>query len=166
MLQKRNQKTLLFLIIILLITNFSLLYLLLNPAEKPKEPELTRSERMVKMVQNELSLTPSQLEAYIILRQKRDSILKPLQQELRIAKFEMLQMLQKDSLSDEQVKAAADKVGSVQPAIEMAYFNHFRRIQAMLATEQQPKFDTLLQRMIYRNTGVTDSLRRVNEAGN
>jgi Spy/CpxP family protein refolding chaperone len=163
MLNPRNNRTLLFLIMVLLMANGVMLYLLTRP-EPTKEPELTRNERSIKMAQDALGLTPAQAEKYLSLRGLRDSLMKPHQDNLRAAKLVMMQLLQKDSVSDAELQAAAQKVGAMQVPIEMEYLNHFRRMKTMLEPAQQPKFDTLLQRMVMRTTGAGDSLQKVTKA--
>ena len=144
-----KNKTLLLLIGVLLIANFVMLYLLLKPEVKPSE--LTRVERMVKMLQDELGLDSMQTEAYLLLREYRDKQLKPLQDSMKTAKTEMVVLLRKDGLTDIVVNEAARKVGDEQALIEIAYFEHFKRMQQLLTPEQQPKFDSLLFRMVNRS---------------
>lgn len=153
-----KNRTLLLLIAVLLITNMVMLYLLNREPEK--EPELSRSERMVKMVQDELELTPGQVEEYIKLRNYRDSIMKPIQESMRTAKMEMIQLIRQDSVNQNQLQEITGRVGNNQALIEMENFSHFKRMQKMLGDNQQPKFDSLLMRMIYRSTGAGDSLPR------
>jgi Spy/CpxP family protein refolding chaperone len=163
MVHPRNNRTLLFLIVVLLLTNGVMLYLITRP-EPVKEPELTRNERSIKMVQDELGLTPAQTETYLSLREMRDSLMKPHQYNLRAARLELIKLLQKDSVSDADLQASAQKVGAMQAPIEMEYVNHFRRMQKMLEPAQKPKFDTLLQRMVIRTTGAGDSLQKATPA--
>jgi hypothetical protein len=151
-----KNRTLLLLIAVLLVTNMVMLYLLNREPEK--EPELSRSERMVKMVQDELGLTPVQVDEYTKLRNYRDSVMKPIQANMRSAKMEMIQLIRQDSVSQAQLQEITNRVGSNQALMEMEYFNHFKRMQKMLGNDQQPKFDSLLIRMIYRSTGAGDSL--------
>jgi hypothetical protein len=151
-----KNRTLLLLIAVLLITNVVMLYLLNR--EPVKEPELSRSERMIKMVQEELDLSQGQVAEYVKLRTFRDSLMKPIQGEIRNAKMEMLLLIRQDSVSEDVLKGISRKVGDNQALMEMEYYSHFKRMQQMLQDDQQPKFDSLLLRMIYRTTGAADSL--------
>ncbi len=150
-----KNKTLLMLIGVLLITNFVMLYLLTKPVAK--EPEISRSERMAKMLQKDLGLDSAQIYKYLELREFRDNQLKPLQQDLRQSKLEMMDLLKLDSISKEQIELAAEKVASKQPPIEVAFFEHFQRLQQMLRPDQKMQFDSLLVRMVNRSTGGNDS---------
>lgn len=159
MIAKSNNRTLLLLIMVLLVTNGIMLYLLTR--EEPKEekgPELSRNERSIKMVQEELNLDSVQVQEYVALRSYRDSMLRPIQTDMRKAKMDMTSLLRMDSVSMDSVKMMAARVGEGQEKMEIEYFNHFKRMEQMLQTEQKPKFDSLLIRMIYRSTGAADSL--------
>lgn len=150
-----KNKTLLLIISLLLVTNFVMLYFLLKP--QPNEPNLSRSERMAKMLQTDLGLDTAQINKYYTLRKYRDEQLRPLQQEMRLAKLSMMNLLNKEGATDAEIDSAALLIGQKQSAIEIAYFKHFKRMQQMLNANQQLKFDTMLRRMIYRSTGGADS---------
>jgi len=159
MIAKSNNRTLLLLIMVLLVTNGIMLYLLTREEPEPeKGPELTRNERSIKMIQEELNLDSLQVQEYRGLRLYRDSMLRPIQTDMRKAKMEMTSLLRRDSVSADSVKMMASRVGDGQAKMEIEYFNHFKRMEQMLQAEQRPKFDSLLIRMIYRSTGAADSL--------
>ncbi len=145
---RSNNRTLLLLLMVLLVTNGIMLFLLTKKEEKPKEPQLSRSERMIKRVQEELALDSAQVKQYLALRAHRDSTLNPVQREMREKKNAMMQLLRVDSLPKDSLMAAAKKIGESQALIELEYFNHFKRMMQMLKPEQQPKFDSLLYRMV------------------
>jgi len=161
MLVRRNNRTLLLLIMVLLLTNGIMLYLVTRADEKPKEPELSRSERMVKMVQEELALDSLQVRQYISLRNMRDSLLKPVQADMRSSKMAILEMVKGEHVDSAALKIALDKVGESQKRIETEYFYHFRRMTGLLRQEQLPKFDSLLTRMVNRSTGIGDQNGRI-----
>ena len=156
-----KNKTLLLLIAVLLIANFVMLYLLLKPEIKPSE--LTRSEKMVKMLQEELGLDSSQMTAYLSLREYRDKQLEPIQDSMKMAKNEMMTLLRKEGLTDVEIYEAAQQVGDVQAIIEITYFEHFKRMQQMLKPNQQPKLDSLLFRMVNRSNTDEKQPNRNNE---
>jgi hypothetical protein len=121
---------------------------------------------MAKMLQAELGLDTLQVNQYYNLRKYRDEQLRPLQQEMRQAKLSMMNLLHKEGATDAEIDSAAQLIGQKQSAIEIAYFKHFKRMQQMLRADQQPKFDTILMRMIYRSTGGgTDSAASPAEKG-
>jgi hypothetical protein len=163
MIAKSNNRTLLLLILVLLVTNGIMLYLLTRdePAHK-EEPQLSRTERQIKMIQEELSLDSAQVKQYLGLRDYRDSLLRPIQTDMRKAKMDMTSLRSKDSVSADSIKIMAARVGDGQAKMEIEYFNHFKRMEKMLDEGQRSRFDSLLIRMIYRSTGAGDSLPKVN----
>jgi hypothetical protein len=132
-----------------------------EPAHK-EEPQLSRTERQIKMIQEELSLDSAQVKQYLGLRDFRDSLLRPIQTDMRKAKMDMTSLRSKDSVSADSIKIMAARVGDGQAKMEIEYFNHFKRMEKMLDEGQRSRFDSLLIRMIYRSTGAGDSLPKVN----
>ncbi|MCU0388442.1 MAG: hypothetical protein MUE71_07540 [Chitinophagaceae bacterium] len=153
MLARSNNRTLLLIIMVLLVTNGIMLYLLNRTEKKAPEPELTRSQRTIKMVQTELGLDSTQVLQYIALRGMRDSLLKPVQAEMRENKMAIMALLNKPEVDSVALASSAQKVGNNQAQIEMEYFYHFRRMAQMLNPDQLPKFDSLMYRMVNRSTG-------------
>lgn len=148
---KRN-RLLLIIIGILVLTNVYLLWYVNNEPKK-EEPKPTRTERMKSYAQKEMGFTEEQANEYVKLRLMRDSILQPLNAELRAAKMAIIDLKNTDNPSDSAVNAVMANIGEKQQAVEMAFLAHFQRLNALCTPEQRPRFDSLLQRAIRRNTG-------------
>jgi hypothetical protein len=82
-------------------------------------------------------------------------LLAPLNADLRGAKLEMINLLKQDGVPDSTVQAVAAKIASKQAPIEMEFYKHFIRVKAMCQPQQYGAFDSLLNRMVRRNTGDT-----------
>jgi periplasmic protein CpxP/Spy len=149
-----NNKVLLSLLVLLLVTNVGMLWYFTRE-EKIEAKPVSRTERMAAMVQKELSLTDEQKQQYITLRLKRDSLLAPLNADLRAAKVEMINLLKQDNVPDSVVQAVAEKIAARQVPIETEFYRHFIRVKAMCQPQQYSAFDSLLNRMVRRNTGDT-----------
>ena len=52
-----------------------------------------------------------------------------------------------------KVEQTAAEITEKQKGIEVAYYYHFRRVQALCRPDQLPLLDTVLTRMVMRNTG-------------
>lgn len=143
-----RNRTLLILIVVLLATNFTLLYLLLRPQEKP--PELSRSERMARLLEQKLNFDATQKTQYLKLREYRDSLMHPLQVDLRDAKLQMIELLRRPDVPDTTVLATARQIAERQIPVEIAFYHHFRRIQAICQPEQLPRLDSMLVNMVNR----------------
>jgi protein CpxP len=146
---KSTNKILVILVAVLLLTNLSMLYYFSPKKEETK----SGSDRQLDWVKKELRLSDAQVAAYLELRHKRDSILKPLNNSLRESKLKIVAILQQPAINDSAVQALADEISTKQQPIEKEYFYHFSRIKAMCTPEQQALFDSVLIRMINRNTG-------------
>lgn len=146
-----RSRLLVLLVVILVVTNAVMLYLLLQDS---KEQKKTREEKQVEFMQKELKLDNGQLDRYKALRAKRDSLLVPLNDSLRVSKFKMLDYLRQPAgaVPDSLVRQVADEISRRQKEIEVAYYYHFRRIQAICRPDQVPLFDTVLINMINRTT--------------
>jgi hypothetical protein len=151
-----KNKVLVMLVVALLVTNLGILWYF-NRETKEATQTLTRSERMAEMMKKELGFSDAQAQEYLRLRQMRDSIMQPLNQDLRAAKMELIQLLRQPNVPDSVAMAAAAMVAERQAPLEMEYYRHFRRIQALCEPGQMGAFDSMLVRMVKRNTGDTTS---------
>lgn len=148
-----SNKGLMILVALLVLTNVAMLWYFTRPPKEEKP--LTRSEKMAEYMKKELRLDDAQTQQYLQLRHLRDSLLAPLQAQSRAAKMEMLALLKQPNVPDSVVRMAAEKVAQKQVDLELAYFNHFKRIVNICKPEQQPYFEEVLNRMVRRNTGDT-----------
>lgn len=151
-----KNKVLVMLVVALLLTNLGMLWYF-NRETKEATQVLSRSERMAEMMKKELGFSDAQALEYLRLRQLRDSLMQPLNQELRAAKMEMIQLLRQPNVPDSVALAAASKIAARQAPLEMEYYRHFRRMQALCEAGQLGAFDSMLVRMVKRNTGDTTS---------
>jgi hypothetical protein len=53
------------------------------------------------------------------------------------------------------MQLAAEKIAAKQVPIEVAFHQHFKRIQAICNPQQLKSFDSMLLRMVRRSTGDT-----------
>jgi protein CpxP len=150
-----RSKMLVILVVVLLLTNAAMLYYFTR--DNKEEPK-TRSERQVEYIRKELKLDDKQLAAYKALRVQRDSIMKPMNESLRVAKMKMINYLKKpaNTVPDSLISQTATEITQRQKAIEEAFYYHFRRIQSICRPEQLSLFDSILVRMVIRNTGGDD----------
>jgi hypothetical protein len=153
-----RNKMLVSLVVILLITNFVVLYFLL---ESNNELNKSRDEKQVDYMKKELGLSQEQTEKYKALRSYRDSLLQPLNDSLRIYKLKMIGFLQQPAASvpDSLVRQTAVEISNRQQDIEVEFYQHFRRVQAICQPAQLPLFDSVLLKMVYRTTGKNKNQR-------
>jgi hypothetical protein len=153
-----NKPALIILIVVLLITNLGMLWYFTRDTKEESKP-MSRTERMAEMMRKELGFDEKQVQEYIGLRNRRDSILAPLNAELRQAKIDMVNLLNTEGVADSTILLAAQKIAAKQVPIEVAFQQHFKRIQAICNQQQQKSLDSMLLRMVRRNTGDTTGNR-------
>jgi hypothetical protein len=149
-----RNKILVILVIVLLLTNAGMLYYF-TCCDKTKDEEkpLSRAEWVAK----ELKLDSAQVKTYMGYRALRDSNIKIIQLDLRVAKLQLLELLRQPNLTDSAINAAIAGVADKQKPIELEYFKHYQRMKVLLNPQQMVTFDTLLVRMVRRNTGGDDT---------
>jgi periplasmic protein CpxP/Spy len=149
-----NKPALIILIVVLLITNLGMLWYFTRDAKEEVKPT-TRTQRMAEMMRKELGFDSNQAQEYINLRHRRDSIMAPMNAELREAKIEMIKLMSTEGVTDSMMQLAAEKIAAKQVPIEVAFHQHFKRIQAICNPQQLKSFDSMLLRMVRRSTGDT-----------
>lgn len=148
----RRNKMLVSLLVILLLTNCVSLFFFLKDN---RELNKSRDEKQVEYMRRELGLSDEQLAQYKRLREYRDSLMAPLYDSLRESKFKMISYLRQPATSvpDSVIRQAATEISNRQQAIEVAFYQHFRRVQSICKPGQMPLFDSVLTKMVYRTTG-------------
>ena len=146
-----KSKMLVILVVVLLLTNLGMVYFLLKNSSEEKK---SREQKQVEYMTKELKLDEKQLPEYIALRKKRDQVLIPLYDSLRDAKMQMVTYLRQpaSAVPDSLVLAVENEISYRQQQIDMEYFRHFRRIQAICRPDQLSLFDSVLVKMVNRTT--------------
>ena len=147
----RKNQMLVILVVVLLLTNVGMLYYLVKDY---KEDKKSRSEKQVDWVKKELKLDDQQMKQYLSLRARRDSAIQPINDQMRAYKLQIIEYLQQPATAETDSLAAnaAAIISNYQKGIELAYYQHFRRMRSMCRPDQLPLFDSLLIRMVNRNT--------------
>lgn len=147
-------KSLVFIIVLLLITNLVLLgfFILKNPHEKKMNPNREKGS-MYTALQTEVGFSESQLKEYQQLRKDQFQNLKPLFNNVRISKEKFYNLLYQENPSDSLVKVSADSIGYHQKLLDLQMLNYFKRIRQTCTPGQLPKFDTAMKKNLQRMTG-------------
>ena len=149
---KKNQ-LLLIIILLLIATNAYLLWYVNRSETPPEEPKLSRNERLKGWIKKDVGFSEAQADEYIELRNLRDSLLKPANAELRAAKMKIITLMNDTLATDSAIDSVMKEIAEKQIAVEKVYLAHFKRMHQLCTPEQQPRFDTLVIKMIRRNTG-------------
>ena len=147
----KKTKSLITIIIFLLITNIAMLIFFVvqtKPAERNHE-----SNGMYNSLQNDVGFSKEQLGQYQALREKQMKNVHPMFDEVRQAKKDFYALISSAQLSDSLVNADADSIAEKQKQLDLQMFGYFKNVRAICTQAQQPKFDSLMKKVVVRMIG-------------
>jgi Spy/CpxP family protein refolding chaperone len=143
-----NTKILTIAVVLLLLTNIALVVFMMkgkkSGAERPGKGD--PFEMMVK----ELNMTDQQQKDYKLQKEEHLKTIKPLFDSVRSAKTAFFSLIKDPAAGDSLVTAYSQKITEKQAAIDMLTFAHFKRVRNIFTPEQQPRFDSFIQKMMQR----------------
>ena len=142
----RNNKILVFIIVILLLSNVGLLFFFLR-GEKEK-PKKSPREYMIEKLKNDVGFSDTQVARYVQLADKHKANMKPLFDDIHEAKEEYYKLLQLPAPSDSLQQGYLVQVGKKQQIIDSTIFAHFFALKQVCTPEQLPRYDTVIQRVL------------------
>lgn len=147
-----RNRNLLFIIAILLLTNIGMLIYFLG--EKKPQPKLKdRKGGLTEMLQKEVGFNEQQVARYKELKELQWDAIRPMFDEMRIAKDSLFRLMANTSVSDSVVNQLADGIAKRQRALDLQTFNHFREVRKICSSpEQMEKYDSAVLRM-FRKMG-------------
>ncbi len=144
----KSNKPLIILLIILLLTNISMLLYFTVFKKQEGSKGMRGRFSVVEHVSKEVGFTETQsAEFRKLLEANRDSMNR-LSENVKNAKKGLYALLRTDA-PDSAINSAAAELSRQQEAVELQMFRHFRNVRRLCADEQQKtKYDTLINRMI------------------
>ncbi|GAO44939.1 hypothetical protein [Flavihumibacter petaseus] len=139
-----NNKTLLIIIGVLLLSNLALLAVYFKPAQPPKQRN--PSDFMIR----ELQLDEAQAAWFRVALDSLHQRNKPLYDGMRSEKEKLFGYLKADSVPDSLVKAAIQRVNTFDDSILLNNYGHFARLRKQINPDQQIKLDTVLLKIARR----------------
>jgi Spy/CpxP family protein refolding chaperone len=148
---RTRNRNLLFIIAILILTNIAVLgYFLWY--KKPPAPKNDFRNGMSEMLKRDVGFTDQQVAQYDTLRDQQRASIKPMFDEMRKAKENLFRLLSDPNATDSIVKKATEVIAEQQKSLDLQTFNHFKKVRSLCTPEQQPKYDSMVQRM-FRKMG-------------
>jgi protein CpxP len=149
----KNNKVLVFIIGVLLLSNIAMLYFYLTKKNcednKSKDQNKPRGEFMVEKLKNEVGFTDSQIAHYREIRVNHKESMKPLFEDIFYAKDSLYKLLgQAQTPSDSQVNHYLKMIGDRQEVIDQRIFKHFLALKQLCTPEQLPRYDSTIQKVI------------------
>lgn len=150
----KNNRILLLIIAVLLLTNIALLYKVWNRDGHDRGPGGRGPQGfMASMLEKEVGFSKEQLTQYEELRTKHFVNMKPLFGEVRNAKDSLYRLMNQVQVADSVVNVYADRVSEKQKAVELKMFYYLKTVEALCTPEQRPKFDSVVQKLVKRQPG-------------
>ena len=143
-----KQRVLITIVSILVLANIALLlyFLWFKPNQRNTRPEKNR-DMMAYSLENEVGFNQSQMTKYQQLKEEHKTIMKTLFEDMHAIKIHFYKYLQQ-SAEDSVIKNAASAIGEKQKSIDLQIFHHFNELRTRCTPEQQPRFDSLIQRVV------------------
>lgn len=148
----RNNKILLLIIGVLLVTNIAVLYLHTWKRHYPAYGKSMREEVMRKL-EKEVGFNIEQLARYDSLRTKHFDSMKPLFEDLRTAKENFFNLLTRSDVTDSVINIYSAVMQEKQKTIDLKMFNYFMSVKEIATQEQKPKMDSFIVNITKRMTG-------------
>lgn len=154
---KSSNKILTIAVILLLITNITLVAIMVMG--KGNKERRSGREQAFEMMVKELDMTEAQQKEYKQLKELHFKDSKPLFDSLRAARNAFFALVKDSSANDSVMALHSQRISERQAAIDRNTFAHFRKVRQLFTPEQQPKFDTFVQKMMQRRRDSRDSAR-------
>lgn len=143
-----NNKILTIAVILLLLTNIALVVFMFM-GKKDNNRSRGRRDPFAEMVK-ELNMTDQQQKDFKQLKEDHFKNIRPLVDSVRAAKTAFFSLIKEPAVSDSLINVYGSKVTEQQAVLDKMTFEHFRRVRSLFNPEQQPKFDSFLQKMMQR----------------
>lgn len=158
-----TNRVLLFIVLVLLVTNVVLLFFFVFKPEKSKrvhsQPVITQDSGMAATLKDSVGFNDQQIAAYLDLRSVQRPKLKQYFSTMRRLKQEFYGMVN-DAAQDSASQALADSIGIMQQTIDLHMRNYFLQIREISTPEQLPAFDKTIKKATARMIGRSGSRNR------
>ena len=147
--ERPKNRILILAIIILLLTNIAMLIFLLMHDGRGKKGFHGGREAMInEFLKKDIGFSQTQLHQFDTLSKKQHEQIRPLFDEARKNKEDQLKQLATAGFTDSAISVAAGQSSEKQKAIETNMFRHIREIRTICSSDQLPKFDSLVYKII------------------
>ena len=151
MINKQNRsKVFLTIIGILLVVNIALVSFFLLKKDTKREKRPDRKAIIANFLKTEIGFDTAQLQQYDTLSNRYRAYMKKMFDSSRITKDNQFKELTTANFSDSAMNNIADRSAAFQKVMELRTFNHFKNIRLLCTPEQQPKFDSLFDKVLNR----------------
>lgn len=146
--QSKN-RTLIFIIALLLITNIAMLVYFMSFNRKKGNDGRSKGG-FENILQKEVGFNSDQVARFKALRETHWSEAKKQMEEIKQVKLQLFNLTKEANVSDSAVMSLADSIAGIQKQIEINSFKHFKGTRALCTAQQQPAYDSLMTKIITR----------------
>ena len=144
----KNNKALVFVIALLLLSNIAMLYFFLSDKGEKKKPDNGGMRAyMIRTLKDSVGFSDSQIAQYGQLADKHKEIMKPLFEGMTNEKDSLYKLLLTQP-SDSLINHYLDMIGEKQRTIDQRIFNHFNALKEICTPDQRTRYDSVMQHVI------------------
>ena len=130
--------------ILLLLINTVLLGFLWFGKKQPMPPQNGGPAMVENFLKEKLSLTDPELKQFKVLREEHFSLNKKLNDSLHVQKDALFALLGKVDSNNKSVDSITNIIAGFEKQKDVNTFTHFSKVRMILTTDQQPKFDAII----------------------
>jgi len=144
----KNNKVLSIAVVLLLLTNIALIAFMLTNKKKYGGRRPSHHTEPSEIMIRELNMTAQQQQDFKQLKEEHFKNVRPLFDSVRAAKTAFFALVKKADVNDSLVNVYSNRVCEKQAGLDKITLTHFRQVRNIFTTEQQPRFDSLVQKMM------------------
>lgn len=141
-----SNKILITILVILLVSNLTLLWLFLD-RDSARKRSGRGNRSPVEYVTKELDLNKEQSAQFARLWEENNQSNKPLYDSIRIYRESLYKNLEASPQPDSTINTTTDRIAGFEKQLALNNYAHFRKLSAICSAEQQVKLDTMLKKM-------------------
>lgn len=142
-----NNKTLLLIIVVLLVSNLSLLGLYFFGGNQPQKKTGRTDRSPVEFMVRELELNTEQSASFNTLWESTKEKNRPLYDSMRLRREELYSYLKTEPQPDSLIRLVTSRMAAIEQQLSLNNYEHFRQLRSFCDDRQQVKLDTLIHRM-------------------
>jgi protein CpxP len=148
-----RNKSLIFIIIFLLLTNLAVLGYFLFNKKGPKPKAESHAPGIEMELRKDVGFNDDQIAQYKVMRDEQWKKFRPMFDDVRKAKDSLFRLLGNENANDSVVASVAAVIGERQKAMDLQAFSHFKKIRMLCSADQLAKYDSLIPRLIRKMGG-------------
>lgn len=147
----RNNKVLLLIIAVLIVTNIVVLYFHFWKSHAPQHRSM--KEVVMEKLEKEVGFSKQQLATYDSIRTTHFKSMEPMFEELKTAKENFFKLVSQPGVADSVLNNYSSAVSNIQQAIDTKMLRYFWSLKDICTEEQKSKMDSFLINITKRMAG-------------